>query len=75
MSLMGRQEGGKVKFKNIFVLCTGRCGSVTFSKACKHITNYTSGHETRIKKLDDRLDFPSFHIFEHTLKTALAVLS
>ncbi len=33
---------------NVFVLCTGRCGSVTFSKACEHITNYTSGHETRL---------------------------
>jgi hypothetical protein len=34
---------------NVFVLCTGRCGSVTFSKACGHITNFTSGHESRRK--------------------------
>jgi hypothetical protein len=30
----------------IFVLCTGRCGSTTFAKACSHITNYTSAHES-----------------------------
>jgi len=33
---------------NVFVLCTGRCGSTTFSKACGHITNYTSGHQTHV---------------------------
>lgn len=32
---------------NVFVLCTGRCGSVTFVEACKHVTNYTSAHESR----------------------------
>lgn len=30
----------------IFVLSTGRCGSTTLAKACSHITNFTSGHET-----------------------------
>ena len=35
---------------NVFVLCTGRCGSVTFAKACSHITNYSSGHETRVRQ-------------------------
>ena len=30
----------------VFVLCTGRCGSVTFATACNHITNFTSGNET-----------------------------
>ena len=34
----------------IFVTGTGRCGSVTFSKACRHVTNYTSGHETHTNK-------------------------
>ena len=48
---------------NVFVLCTGRCGSVTFSKACAHITNYTSGHETRISQIgDERLAFADNHI-------------
>ena len=30
----------------VFVTGTGRCGTTTFAKACSHITNYTSGHET-----------------------------
>lgn len=48
---------------NVFVLCTGRCGSVTFSKACSHITNYTSGHETRSGQIGtERLNFPPNHI-------------
>ncbi len=29
-----------------FVLCTGRCGSMTFIEACQHIDNFTAGHET-----------------------------
>lgn len=29
----------------VFVLCTGRCGSMTFAKACCHATNYRSLHE------------------------------
>ena len=50
-------------FEHVFVLCTGRCGSVTFAKACEHFSNFTSGHETRVTKLgDDRTDFPSGHI-------------
>lgn len=32
---------------NVFVLCTGRCGSTTFARAASHITNFTAGHETR----------------------------
>jgi hypothetical protein len=48
---------------NVFVLSTGRCGSTTFSKACSHITNYTSGHETRSARLGaDRLAYPDNHI-------------
>ena len=44
---------------NIFVLNTGRCGSVTFHKACSHITNYQSGHESRSGRLGkERLLFP-----------------
>ncbi|MFN3524975.1 MAG: hypothetical protein ACK4YU_02700 [Paracoccus sp. (in: a-proteobacteria)] len=34
-------------FTNIFVLCTGRCGSTTFTRASAHMSNYTAGHETR----------------------------
>ena len=47
---------------NIFVLNTGRCGSVTFSKACEHITNYTIGHESRIHDWRNRLAYPDNHI-------------
>lgn len=45
-----------------FVLCTGRCGSTTFAKACAHIDNYTSGHETRSDRIGGRLDYPDRHI-------------
>lgn len=48
---------------NIFVLCTGRCGSVTLSKACEHIENYSTGHESRVSYLgDERINYPSNHI-------------
>lgn len=48
---------------NIFVLCTGRCGSTTFIAACKHATNFTAGHETRATLTGpQRLAYPSDHI-------------
>ncbi len=48
---------------DVFVLCTGRCGSTTFIKACAHITNYTAAHESRTGLLgSDRLDYPGKHI-------------
>lgn len=48
---------------NVFVLCTGRCGSTTFYRACSHITNYTAAHESRVSLLGpDRLDYPDHHI-------------
>ena len=48
---------------NVFVLCTGRCGSTTFDEACRHITNFTSGHETRSTLFGpERLDYPDNHI-------------
>jgi len=48
---------------NVFVLCTGRCGSVSFIEACKHIQNYACGHESRTQSIgEDRLDFPENHI-------------
>jgi hypothetical protein len=48
---------------NIFVLCTGRCGSLTFTRACTHLDNYTSGHETRSRLFGpERLDYPDRHI-------------
>lgn len=51
------------QFSNIFVLCTGRCGSVTFSRACEHFTNFSSGHETLSREFGfKRLDYPRNHI-------------
>ena len=48
---------------NVFVLCTGRNGSVTFAKACLHIENFTSGHETRCRVLGEtRVSYPENHI-------------
>jgi hypothetical protein len=47
----------------VFVLGTGRCGTVTFAKACSHFTNFTSGHETRVRKAGlVRLAYPDDHI-------------
>jgi len=48
---------------NVFVLTVGRTGSYTFYQACKHITNYSSGHETLIQAIgSDRFDYPTHHI-------------
>ena len=48
---------------NVFVLNTGRCGSTTFVKACHHITNYSSGHETLAGRIGpERLAYPANHI-------------
>lgn len=50
-------------YSNIFVLCTGRCGSLTFAKACAHLSNYTVGHETRRGYVSHRrLCYPLNHI-------------
>jgi len=43
----------------VFVLSPQRCGSVTFSEACKYISNYTSGHETRTHL---KMEYPDNHI-------------
>lgn len=48
---------------NVFVLCTGRCGSTTFIAACNHITNYSAAHESRTRLIgDERLKYPVNHI-------------
>lgn len=48
---------------NVFVLGTGRCGSTTFERACRHITNYTTGHESRAGMVGpERLKYPPDHI-------------
>lgn len=48
---------------NVFVLNTGRCGSTTFIQACRHISNFSCGHETRVSRLgNERLDYAANHI-------------
>lgn len=48
---------------NVFVLGTGRCGTVTFSKACRHLSNFSAGHETNARKFGDaRFKYPEDHI-------------
>ncbi len=48
---------------NIFILCTGRCGSTTFIRACSHITNFSSAHESRTHLLGpERFNYPDNHI-------------
>lgn len=51
------------RYLNVFILSTGRCGSRTFSKACAHIANYTSAHESKKGEIGaERLNFPDNHI-------------
>lgn len=48
---------------NVFVLNAGRCGSTTWIRACAHIDNYTSGHESRAHLSGPtRLAYPPQHI-------------
>lgn len=48
---------------NIFILNAGRCGSTSFIEACRHIDNYTAGHETRLRLIGAaRLAYPERHI-------------
>lgn len=48
---------------NVFVLNTGRCGSVSFARACEHMTNFSVGHESRIRCTGkERLAYPDRHI-------------
>ncbi|MEO5620143.1 MAG: hypothetical protein ABIQ85_04440 [Cypionkella sp.] len=47
----------------VFVLCTGRCGSTTFAAACQHATNFTAAHESRTYRLGPaRFAYPPNHI-------------
>lgn len=48
---------------NVFVLCTGRCGSMTFARACGHIRNFSVAHESRTGLLGaERMAYPNHHI-------------
>jgi len=49
--------------RNVFVLGTGRCGTVTFSRAASHLAGYTSGHESLSGRLaDGRFHYPDRHV-------------
>ncbi len=48
---------------NVFILNAGRSGSQTFARACSHVTNYTSAHESRSGQLgESRFAYPEDHI-------------
>ena len=48
---------------NVFILCTGRCGSTTLERAFSHLENYTCRHESRVNQLgEERLNYPENHI-------------
>lgn len=47
----------------VFVLSAGRNGSMTFLRACRHIENFSSGHESRAEAIgEDRLNYSDQHI-------------
>lgn len=64
------------KTMNVFVLCTGRCGSTTFARACGHMMNFTAGHESRVGRIGEhRLAFADNHIeVDHRLAFQLGRL-
>jgi hypothetical protein len=48
---------------NVFILCSGRCGSVTLAKAFQHAENYSTGHESRSGLCGrNRVNYPADHI-------------
>lgn len=48
---------------NVFVLGTGRCGTMTVTKACGHLANFTVGHESRAHAYGEaRFAYPARHI-------------
>lgn len=50
-------------FSRVFVLCSGRCGSVTLAKALGQASNFTVGHETHMATAGPaRLAYPAQHI-------------
>jgi hypothetical protein len=52
-----------MEMRNVFVFNTGRCASSTFAAACRHITNYSTGLESRTGSLGrERLAYPDAHI-------------
>lgn len=51
------------EIRNVFVLGTGRCGTTTFMRACRHVSNFTTAHESLVNTAGPgRLNYPEFHI-------------
>ena len=47
----------------VFILSTGRSGSLTINKACNYIENFTSAHESLTKAFGKkRFEYPNNHI-------------
>jgi hypothetical protein len=58
----------------VFVVGTGRCGTTTFYQACRHITNYTVGHESEGFRIP-KYEFDDKHIeVSHLNSIALPLL-
>lgn len=58
----------------VFVTGTGRCGTCTFYQACRHLTNYTAGHESDAGSLTPA-DWPDRHVeVSSTLAWSMALL-
>ncbi|MGI8536746.1 MAG: hypothetical protein ACR2K2_09665 [Mycobacteriales bacterium] len=47
---------------HVFVLTVGRTGSVSFTAACGHLTNYMAAHESNIAKVTGPFQYPDQHI-------------
>lgn len=48
---------------NVFVLSTGRSGTMGFIRACQHFTNYSANHESLTSRYGyDRFSYPPNHI-------------
>jgi hypothetical protein len=51
------------RISNVFVLSTGRCGTMTFVRACEHIENFSAGHESLARMVGpERFAYPDRHI-------------
>ncbi|UYO73880.1 hypothetical protein M0220_13480 [Halomonas qinghailakensis] len=60
---LNRQSGAYRCLIMFFVLCTGRCGSVSLAKSFNYVKNYTSGHESLSHLVgSSRLNYPKRHI-------------
>lgn len=44
----------------VFVTGAGRCGTLTFAKACEHVKGFTAAHESHAGRIST--DYPEHHI-------------